>query len=69
MKKKFNKFGFIVGRANLKHTNNIMLACSNDNGLTWKFFSRNHFGSLQRARDAMNRYMSEHVQQNKSNNF
>ena len=54
---KKNKFGFIVGRANLKHTNNIMLCCSNDEGLTWKYFSRNSYGSLSQARDAMNSYM------------
>jgi hypothetical protein len=68
--KKINKWGFYVGRANLRHTNNIFLACSNDQGLTWRYFSRNSYKSLQTAQDAMNAYMrSQYKQNDKRDNF
>ncbi len=58
---KKNKYGFIVRQVNLRHTANIMLACSIDECITWKYFGRRQYGSLINARDAMEKYLhSQH---------
>lgn len=49
----------ITSRANLKHTGNVMLGCSFDEGITWVYFSRNKYGSLQAARLAMEAHIRE----------
>lgn len=54
---KINSHGFIVRQVNLRHTNNIMLACSIDECITWKYFGRREYDSLINARKAMNHYM------------
>jgi len=65
-----NKYGFVTDRANLKFTNNIMLGCSINEGITWKYFGRNQHGTLQKARGAMNHYMrSQHEEKDSGNNF
>ena len=55
--KKINKYGFQSTVARLPYTNNKMVCITDDGGITFKYFSRNAYGSMSSAKKASEEYM------------
>ena len=55
---KKNEYGFFCETARLTSTKNIMV-CVSVNGVTWKYFSKNTYGTLLKATQAADEFMKK----------